>query len=84
MRAPPPVPLVVAPEGFRAHASGFIQIPFDFQVSHLCDHLEEHLESARRHLEAKRLSRASTPLPLLEKALNLSWRRGRWRRRTPR
>ena len=33
---------------------GFIQIPWDFTVSSLCDLLEEHLETTREALQRRR------------------------------
>eukprot|EP00435_Cladocopium_sp_Y103_P075932 s29_g69.t1 len=51
---PPPVPLVIAEKDYKAHGSGFIQIPWDFSVSSLCDLLEEHLESTREALQRRR------------------------------
>ncbi|CAE7546676.1 unnamed protein product [Symbiodinium pilosum] len=38
---PPPVPLVIAESGYKAHLAGFIQVPWDFTVDGLCDILEE-------------------------------------------
>ncbi|CAK9028125.1 unnamed protein product [Durusdinium trenchii] len=61
----PAVPLVVAERDYKAHESGFIQIPWDFTVLSLCDLLEEHLDTTREHLRRRRegSSRTNPPAP---------------------
>ncbi|CAJ1356767.1 unnamed protein product [Effrenium voratum] len=54
---PPPVPIVIAESEYRAHGSGFIQLPFDFTVPRLCDFLEEHLDAARAALVSRKARR---------------------------
>ncbi|CAJ1436950.1 unnamed protein product [Effrenium voratum] len=54
---PPPVPIVIAESEYRAHGSGFIQLPFDFTVPRLCDFLEEHLDAARAALVSRKAIR---------------------------
>eukprot|EP00929_Paragymnodinium_shiwhaense_P118457 TRINITY_DN90380_c0_g1_i1.p1 TRINITY_DN90380_c0_g1~~TRINITY_DN90380_c0_g1_i1.p1 ORF type:complete len:427 (-),score=78.18 TRINITY_DN90380_c0_g1_i1:413-1693(-) len=52
---PPPVPLVVAQEGYKAHMeTGFVQVPWDFTVTGVCDLLEEHLDDVRAGLQRRR------------------------------
>eukprot|EP00933_Yihiella_yeosuensis_P041079 TRINITY_DN3551_c0_g1_i1.p1 TRINITY_DN3551_c0_g1~~TRINITY_DN3551_c0_g1_i1.p1 ORF type:complete len:433 (-),score=81.44 TRINITY_DN3551_c0_g1_i1:246-1544(-) len=60
---PPPVPLVVAEGEYKAHRkAGFIQVPWNFTVSGLCDLLEEHLHDVREGLIRRRESGTVPPL----------------------
>lgn len=60
---PPPVPVVLAKEdSYLAHVDmGFVQIPWNFTVTGLCDVLEEHLEDVRDGLKTRRNGATKVP-----------------------
>ncbi|CAE6911179.1 Ank2, partial [Symbiodinium sp. KB8] len=60
---PPPVPLVIAESNYKAHPTGFIQVPWDFTVDGLCDILEEHLDATREGVIARRQRGHVPPVP---------------------